>query len=79
MPKRSATTGLMVDAAHVLHKTMEVLSEPDQGAAILVSRTATRRVLSWRMREEILRSELVIDPSGLVTNTKSLLMYGGQW
>ena len=74
MRRISTTTGLTVDASHVLYKTLLVLSEPERGATMLVFRTAMRRMASWRTKIAISRLELVSTPPRLVTKTKSLMM-----
>ena len=44
MRRRSATTGLVVDASHVLQETVSVLSNPEQGVAMVVSGHTSSRV-----------------------------------
>ena len=46
MQRRSTTTGLIVDASHVLQEMLGVLSDPDLGAAVLASGHTSRRVSS---------------------------------
>ena len=54
MQRRSATTGLIVEASCVLHDMVGVLYVSERGAA--------RSVASWRIRLARSRSELVIFP-----------------
>ena len=46
MQRRSANTGLIVDAYHVLQETMGVLYNPEQREAMFVSGHTSRRVAS---------------------------------
>ena len=62
MWRRSATTGLVMEASHVLQETVGVLSEPERGAAMRSLGTASRRVASCKIRAARSRSELVIVP-----------------
>ena len=78
MRKRSATTKLVVDASLVLQETVGVLSDPNQGAAIVDSGHVSSRVASWRTRAASLRSEFLRVPSGFLSNISALMMSGGQ-
>ena len=78
MRRRTANSRLMIDASCVLQKTVGVLSEPEQGAAMRASGTIARRIALCRMRVESSRSKLVRFSTGLVYKTKSLKMSGGQ-
>ena len=62
MRRRSATTGLIMEASHVLQETVCVLSEPERSAAMRALGTASRRVVSCKTRAASSRSELVIVP-----------------
>ena len=46
MQRRSATIRFIVEASHVLHKMVVVLSDPDRGAAMRAVGTADRRAAS---------------------------------
>ena len=70
----STTTRLVVVASRVIHDMVVVLSEPEQGSAMLALGTSTIRVVLWRTREVNSRYELVIAPPGLVSNTKELVV-----
>ena len=50
MWRRSATTGLVADASLVLQETVGMLSDIDQGTAIVASGHVSSRVASWSMR-----------------------------
>ena len=76
--KRSATTGFIVEASSMLQETVGVLSDPEQGAASLVSGTATSRVASWRTSAASSKSKLVIVPSLFVEETRSEMISAGQ-
>ena len=78
MRRRSATNGLIVDASRMLYETVGVLSETERGTATHASGIAARRVALWRRREASPRLEFVILPPGLVSKTKSSIIYGGQ-
>ena len=78
MRRRSATTGLMVDASCVLHNTVVVLSKPERGASMRDSGNAVRRVILLRTRVMSSRLEFVSCPYRLVINTKLLMMSNGQ-
>ena len=60
--RRSATTGLIMEASRVLKDTVGVLSEPERGAAMRAFGTSLRRVASCKIRAASSRSELVIVP-----------------
>ena len=62
MRRRSATTGLIMEASCVLQETVRVFSEPERGAAILALGTVLRKVASCRTRAANLISEFVILP-----------------
>ena len=68
------TTGLMVEASHVIQKMMGVLSDPEWGSAMLNLGSYASRVALWRMRTESSRSELVSVPTGLVSKTKESVL-----
>ena len=78
MQRRSATTGLMVDASLVLQETVGVLSDPDRGAAMVASGHVSIKVASWRTRASTSRSEFVRVPSGFLSKISALVMSGGQ-
>ena len=78
MQRRSATTGLMVNASRVLHKTVGVLSNTERGAAIVASGHASRRVASWRTRASSSRLEFVRFPSGFLSEIIAVMISGGQ-
>ena len=58
MQRRSATIGFIVEASHMLHKMVDMLSGLERGAAMRAVGTAIRRVDSCRMRETSLRLSL---------------------
>ena len=62
----------------MLQETVGVLSNPEQGAAILASSTAAIRVALWRTSAASSRSELVIVSSLFVEETRSAMMSAGQ-
>ena len=62
MRRKSATTGLIVEASRVIQETVGVLSKTERGAAMQALGTASRRVASYRTRATISRSKLVILP-----------------
>ena len=62
MWRRYTTTGLIVQAPHMLQETVGMLSEPEHDAAMRSLGTDSRRVASYKMRAESSRSELVIVP-----------------
>ena len=78
MRRRYTATDMMVDASCVLQETVGMLSNPEKGAAMIASGNSTRRVASRRMRETISRLELVSIPPGLVSDTKTAMMYDVQ-
>ena len=78
MRRRSATTGLIIEASHMLQETVGVLSEPERGAAIQAMGTALRRVASCRKRAASSISELAIVPLGLVDDNNSAATSTGQ-
>ena len=78
MRRRSATTGLIIDALLVLQETVGVLSEPECGAAMRSLGTTSRGVASCRTSLASLRSELVIVLCGLVDDTNSEVKSAGQ-
>ena len=65
-----------MEASFVLREAVGLLSEPECGAAIVVLGTALRRLASWRTRAASSRSELAIEPWGLVEDTKLVTMLG---
>ena len=71
MQSRSSTTGLMMDTPHMIHNTVGVLSDTDQGVALLASVNAARRIASRRTRLAISRLKLVNVTPELVFNTKA--------
>ena len=78
MRRRSATTGLIIEASYVLHETVGVLLEPERGAAMQSLGTALGRVDSCITRATRSRSEFIIVSSGLVENTNSAVTSAGQ-
>ena len=78
MWRRSATTGLIVDAPCVLQETMGVLSNPEWGTAMFASGHTSRRVASKRTKAASSRPDLVSFPPILVSETNSDIMSGGQ-
>ena len=78
MWRRSTTTGLIVEASHMLQETVGVLSDPERGVDMHASRTDTRRVTSWRTRAERSRSEFVIATFRFVDKNKYAMISGGQ-
>ena len=78
MQRRSATTGLIIEASCVLKETVRVLSEPERGTAMLALGTASRRVASCKTKAASSISEIVIVPWGLVIETKLATMSGVQ-
>ena len=62
MRSSSETTGLIIEALRVLHKTVDVLSNRERGVSMYAVGTAIRRVALWRTRTAILRSEFTIVP-----------------
>ena len=62
MQRRSATNGIIFEALHVLQETVGVLSDPERGAVMHASVTASSRVALWRTRVASSRSEFVIVP-----------------
>ena len=78
MQRRSATIRFIVEASHVLHKMVGVLSGLERGTAMRAVGTSIRRVASWRMRATSLRSEFVIVPLIFFDETKSEMMSSDQ-
>ena len=62
----------------MLHEMVGVLSNPDRGAAMHAAGNSARIVSSWRTSAMRLRLEFVSCLSGLVANTKLVMMSGGQ-
>ena len=60
MRRRSATTGLFVEASRVLQETVGVLSYLERGTSMRASGTDSRMVASWITRAASSRSEFVI-------------------
>ena len=71
MRRRSATTGLIMEASCVLQEKVGVLSEPEHGDAMLALGTASRRVASYKTRAASLISEFVIVPWGFGRESKT--------
>ena len=46
MQRRSATTGLIVDASRVLQEMVGVLSDPERGTAMFASGHTSKRIAS---------------------------------
>ena len=69
MRRRSVPTGLIIEASCVLQEIVDVLSEPEYGAAMRALGTASRRVASCRTRAASFLSNLVIAMCGLANNT----------
>ena len=78
MRRRSATTGLIMEASRMLQEKLGVLSEPECGAAMQALGDPSRRVASYKTRAARSRSDLVIVPWRLVKDTKLLIMSGGK-
>ena len=78
MWRRSATTGLIVEASRVLQEMVGVLSNPEHDAAMRASRTASKRVASWITRAARFRLDFVMVTLIFFDNTKSAMMLGGQ-
>ena len=78
MCRRSATTGLIIEASRVLQETAGALSEPERGIDMRALETASRRVASCITRTEILRSDFTIVPCGLVDENNSEVTSAGQ-
>ena len=78
MQRRSATTGLMVDASLFFQEMVGVLSDPGRVAAVVAYGKVSSRVASWRKRVAISRSEFVKVPSGLLSEISALMMLGSQ-
>ena len=76
MRRRSATTGLIMEASCVLQEKVGVLIEPERGDAMLALGTASRRVASYKTRAASSISEFVIVPWALVEDTKLETMSG---
>ena len=78
MRRRSATTGLIVEASYVIHGMVGVLSDSKCGVAMHASGTDARAVALPRTKAVILRSELVIWPLRLVSKTRLEMISGRQ-
>ena len=78
MRRRSTTIRFIVEASHVIHNMVVVISSLERGAAMRAVGTATRRVASWRMRVTSLKMEFVIAPLRFVDETKSAMMSSSQ-
>ena len=78
MQRRSANTGLVVNASRVLQETVGVFSDPKRGAAIVVSGQILRRVDLWRTRAASSRSEFVRVHSGFLSEMSAAMIPGGQ-
>ena len=78
MRRRSATTRLILKASRVIYDTVGVLSDPERGAFMHSSGTASRRVALWITRAASYRSEFVIVPLIFVNGNKSVMVSGGQ-
>ena len=78
MRRRSVITGLIVEAPHVIHKTVGMLSNLERGAAMWAVGTAARRVASQRMRVASSRQEFVIFPSRFFNENNSAMMSENQ-
>ena len=77
--KRFETTGLIVDASRVLQETVDVLSDPNRGAAIVASGHVSSRAASWRTRAASSRLKMFVRvPSGFLYQISALMMFGGQ-
>ena len=74
MWRRSETTGLIMEALHLLHKTVIVLYDLEGGAEMHDSGIVTKTVALWITRAERSRLELVSCPSRLLVDTKSTMM-----
>ena len=77
MQRRSATPGLMVDAALKVQVTVKVLSLPKDGASQAGSVQIRGDVASCMIMAASSRSEFVIDPFGLSQLTRSTTTSGG--
>ena len=62
----------------MLQETVGVLSDTEQGAAIVASGHVSIRVASWRTRTAILRLEFVRFPLGFLSEISAAVMSGGQ-
>ena len=62
MRRRIENTRLMVDASRVLQEMVGMLSNPERGAAIVVSGHISRRVASGRTRNAKLKVVVCQDP-----------------
>ena len=60
MWRRSATTGLIMEASRVIKETVGVLSEPEHGAAMQAFGTDLRRMASYKTKAARSRSALMI-------------------
>ena len=78
MRRRSTTTGLIIDASLVLQEMVEVLSDPERGAAMCASGTAARVVASCRTSAANSRSELVIVSSVFFEETRLVIISSGR-
>ena len=78
MQRSSTTTGLIVEASHVLHETVGVLSDRKCGAAVHAVGTATRKVALWRTRVASSSSEFVIVTLRFVDKTKYAMVSSGR-
>ena len=74
MLRRSATTGLMVEALQKVYTTVGVLSLPEVGFHQAVEALMELKKASWRTSAANSRSKSVMAPSGLVNMTSSWLM-----
>ena len=77
MLRRSATTGLVVEASWNFHATVGVLSLPKVCVRQAGEALMELKMASWRTSTTNLRSELVMLPSGLVNINSSWEMSAG--
>ena len=78
MQRRSAITGLVVEASRVIHEMVSVLSKPECGEAMRAVETAARMVALWRTRAVISRLDFVGKTLVFVDETNYVIIYGGQ-
>ena len=78
MRRGSTSTRLIVEPSRVLQEMVGALSNPEHDAAMRASRTASKRVASWRTRAARSRLDFVMVTLIFFDNTKSAMMLGGQ-
>ena len=78
MQRSSSATVFILNALHMLHKRVGMLSDPERGVAMRTVGTITRRVALWIIRVAILRSEFFIVPLIFLDENNFVMMSNGQ-